>query len=94
MPKLSDTQAELYLNLKISRPGSYVLVVNYATTPNQITTTIQIQATTQNSGNKGVVTIYRCRYRTLCRQVVSDRDGKVAVLNIDTNNVNLILKVG
>lgn len=93
MPKLSNSQPELYLNLRVSRPGPYVLVVNYATTANQNTTTIQIQTTTQLTGDKGQVTIYPCRYRTLCRQVVSDRDGRVNVFNFTTNNVNLVLRV-
>lgn len=93
MPKLSKTQQELYFNLILSRPGKYVFVVNYGTVADQDTTAIQVQATTQKTANKGSLTVYPCRYRTLCRQVVSDKDGKVAVWDLDSNNVNLILKV-
>jgi len=43
--------------------------------------------------DKGKVTLYQCRYTTLCRQAVTDREGKVAVFNFDSNSISVILRV-
>lgn len=94
LPEISYSQPELYLDLVRAAPaGPFVLVVNYATSPNQEATSIQVQASTQDGAKKGAVTIYRCRYRTLCRQVVSDKEGKVAVFYSASKDVKLVLMV-
>ncbi len=93
MPSLSDAQPEIYYDVTVTQPGDYVLVLVYVTDKNQNTTTVEVKTQTQNSGSKGFATIYNCRYTMLCREVVLDREGRVAVFNFDTNFVKLILNV-
>lgn len=77
----------------LTRPGQYVLIIVYATTKSQESTKVQMEARTQNKSNITSVTIYNCRYSSLCRQVALDRNGTVQIFDFDKNFVKLILKV-
>lgn len=94
MPLLNSNQNELYLDLRITRPGPHILLVNYVTPKySESTSVLDIEARTQKEQDKGRVTLYVCGYTMVCREVVVDKHGKVAVFNFDTNYVNLVLKV-
>lgn len=93
MAVLSDAQPELTYDMTITRPGLYVVVIIYATTKDRPKSTIEIDGSTQLFSNRGTAAINNCRYSTLCRAVAVDRDNKVAIFNLDSNNAKFILKV-
>lgn len=88
VPLINDQQEEIHFELRISKPGPHVLVVTYITPRNeQATSVLLIKA---NDG-KGKVTLNPCKYTSICRQVVTDPYGKVAVMNFPSNYVSLVL---
>lgn len=89
IPLINAAQEKVHFELRIAKPGLHVLVITYLTATNEDkTSTLLIEA---NTSNKGRVTLYPCKYTSICRQVVTDRYGKIAVLNFPSNYVSLVL---
>lgn len=89
IPLINDNQREIHFSLRTSRPGVHFLIVSYvSTSSDDPTATISIVA---NPGIQGKVILYPCRYTSVCRQVVTDKYGKVAALDFPTNYVSLVL---
>ncbi|XP_031783644.1 laminin subunit alpha [Nasonia vitripennis] len=90
MPLINDKQKKIHFELTISKPGQYVLVVTYITPPQHDgkTTNIIIEA---NTMDKGKATLYPCKYTSVCRQVVTESNGKVAIMNFPNNYVTVVL---
>jgi laminin alpha 3/5 len=94
LPLLNKDQPEIYLDLRVSKPGRHVLLINYLTpVDNRSTTTVHIETRTQRGRDKGRATLYACPYTSLCRQAVTDRHGRIAVFKFDSNFINPVLKV-
>lgn len=77
----------------MSRLGPHIFVLVYATEKDQDRTILTLDVRTPKSGIKGVIPISKCRYTTLCRQVVLDSQGRNATFDLDSNLISLILKV-
>ncbi|PNF21652.1 hypothetical protein B7P43_G11263, partial [Cryptotermes secundus] len=93
LPLLNKDQPEIYLDLRVSKPGRHVLLINYLTpVNNRSTTTVHIETRTQRGRDKGRATLYACPYTSLCRQAVTDRQGRIAVFKFDSNFINPVLK--
>ncbi|KAJ9580421.1 hypothetical protein L9F63_024397, partial [Diploptera punctata] len=95
LPLLNKDQPEVYLDLRVSKPGRHVLLINYLTpVDTNSTTTVHIEARTTQPGreNKGRANLYPCPYTSLCRQAVTDKHGRVAVFRFDNNFINTMLK--
>ncbi|PBC25348.1 Laminin subunit alpha [Apis cerana cerana] len=89
VPLINEKQEEIHFDLRISKPGPHVLLVTYVTPKYENTTsTLLIEA---NTLGKGKVTLYPCKYTSICRQVVTDTYGRVATMNFPSNYVSLIL---
>ncbi|XP_023289722.1 laminin subunit alpha, partial [Orussus abietinus] len=89
VPMVNEKQEEIHFELRISKPGPYVLILTYVTPGNERqTSTLMVEA---NTVGKGKATLYPCRYTSVCRQVVTDKHGKVAVLSFPSNYVSLVL---
>lgn len=88
IPLINTHQEEIHFDLRISKPGPHVLVVTYITPKEETMSVLLIEA---NTVGKGKVTLNPCRYTSLCRQVVTDTYGKVAVMNFLSNYVSLVL---
>lgn len=89
IPLINDEQPEVHFEMRIAKPGPYVLVVTYVTSKDEDrTSTLLVEA---NTVSKGKVTIYPCKYTSICRQVVTDRHGKIAVTNFTSNYVSLVI---
>ncbi|KAK6627792.1 hypothetical protein RUM44_010271 [Polyplax serrata] len=94
IPILSSNQSALGLDINISKPGRYVLLVNYVTPEKEWkTSTVSIETSTSTIRNKGIVELAPCTYDHICRQVSTDKLGRVAVYDLDTNFVGLTLRV-
>ncbi|XP_033329969.2 laminin subunit alpha [Megalopta genalis] len=89
VPLINNKQEEIHFDLRVSKPGPHVLLVTYVTPKKeQVTSTLLIEA---NSVGKGKATLYPCKYTSICRQVVTDTYGRVAVINFPSNYISLIL---
>lgn len=75
------------------KPGKHVLLVNYVTPVEEWKTTVlSIETSTSTFRNKGVVELAPCPYDEICRQVSTDKLGRIAIYNFDKNYVGVILK--
>lgn len=94
LPIVAANQTGIGLDITISKPGRHVLLVNYITPLEEWkTTTLNIETSTSTLKNKGVVELAPCPYDEICRQVSTDKLGRIQVYNFDTNYVGLVLKV-
>ena len=95
LPLLNKDQPEIYLDLRVSKPGRHVLLLNYLTPVgnNRSATTVHIETRTQRGRDRGRATLYACPYTSLCRQAVTDRQGRIAIFKFDSNFINPVLKV-
>ncbi|XP_035729977.1 laminin subunit alpha-like isoform X2 [Vespa mandarinia] len=89
MPLINDSQEEIHFELRISKPGPHVLIITYVTSmEDSETSVLLIEA---NTIGKGKVTLYPCKYTSICRQVVTDTYDRVAVMNFQSNYVSIVL---
>ncbi|CAH0382822.1 unnamed protein product [Bemisia tabaci] len=94
IPAINKEQPELRVDLRVQRPGPHVLLLNYGTPQNNTEkpSKVLIEASSQNKQYRGIAFLNQCRYSTLCRQVVVDKNHTVAVFDFDTNFINVVLK--
>ncbi|XP_046433556.1 laminin subunit alpha [Neodiprion fabricii] len=86
---INDKQQEIHYDVRISKPGIYILVVTYITPiSNDQIATVLVEA---NASYNGKVMLYPCRYTSVCRQVVTDKYGRVTPLQLPSNYVSVIL---
>ncbi|XP_008557031.1 laminin subunit alpha [Microplitis demolitor] len=89
IPLINDQQKRILFEFRVSKPGSYILLVTYVTSrQDKSTSTLLIGV---NTSFQGKATLYPCKYTSICRQVVTDRHGKIAVSNFSTNYATLVL---
>lgn len=89
IPLINNRQEQIHFELRISKPGPHVLVVTYVTPQNEQSTSVLLVEA--NTVGKGKVTLNPCKYTSICRQVVTDTYGKIAVMNFPSNYVSLVL---
>ncbi|KAG8311901.1 hypothetical protein J6590_034490 [Homalodisca vitripennis] len=93
IPALTAGQPELYFDLRVTKPGPHVVLVNYVTPMAQRSSAqVEVEARTQTERERGTTTFYPCDYTIVCRHVVLDSLGRVAHFNFDSNFVSLVLK--
>lgn len=89
VPLIDNNQRQIHFDLRLSRPGVHVLILTYITSSSDIgTSTILVKA---NALDNGRAVLYPCRYTSACRQVVTDKYGKVAALDFSTNYVSIVV---
>lgn len=93
MAWLNHNQPLLQYDLRLARPGRYVLLLNYYTPEGSSTTSVVVETFTNRGREKGRAVLYDCMYSTTCRQVVTDLTGKVGVFHFDSNYVSLNIEV-
>lgn len=93
MAWLNHNQPLLQYDLRLARPGRYVLLFNYYTPESSPTSTVVVETSTMKGREKGRAVLYDCTYSTLCRQVVTDLSGKVGVFHFDSSFVSLNIEV-
>ncbi|KAF7271317.1 hypothetical protein GWI33_015789 [Rhynchophorus ferrugineus] len=88
VPVLNSNQPSASFNLTVSKPGPYVILVNYITPLDDLRThRVYVTGQTKYGPQNGNVILYACPYTTMCRQVVTDNEGGVAVFEIDENSM-------
>lgn len=94
IPLLNNEQQEIHLDLTVTRPGPYVLIINYMTPENDLRPhSITVQTSSQKDKNLGMAFLPACPYTTLCRQVVVEGQRRINVFNFDANFISVTLKV-
>ena len=93
MAWLNHNQPLLQYDLRLARPGRYVLLLNYYTPQGSSTTNVFVEASTNRGRDKGRAMLYDCMYSSICRQVVTNPAGKVAVFHFDDNYISLNIEV-
>ncbi|KAM9323132.1 laminin subunit alpha-3-like [Pholidichthys leucotaenia] len=91
MAVLSGRQAQLHLSLRVTRSGSYALVLEYASevdTVQNVNLLISGQVVGQSSGRAN---IYSCALNVLCRSVVVDSRKQVAEFQL-THKTEVVLQ--
>ncbi|XP_013408769.1 laminin subunit alpha isoform X2 [Lingula anatina] len=87
---LNNAQQSVYLDVILPNPGKYVFIVQYHTSkPDR--QELQVEVASTDGREKGKVAIYKCDYSMLCRQVVTDADGKVAVFDVQSGYARITL---
>lgn len=94
MAWLNSDQTSLHMDMRVSKPGEYVFVIMYHTPEDSETTNVMVELSTTSIMDKGIAVLYECNYSFLCREVVMQADGQIAVFDIDSNSVNLKLTIG
>ncbi|XP_030765960.1 laminin subunit alpha [Sitophilus oryzae] len=93
VPLLNSNQSEIYFNLTASKPGAYVLLVNYITPLDDLRThRVNVVAQTKYGPQNGNVILYSCPYTSMCRQVVTNERDGVGIFEIDGNSMVVQLK--
>uniref|UniRef100_A0A0P4VVW3 Laminin subunit alpha n=1 Tax=Scylla olivacea TaxID=85551 RepID=A0A0P4VVW3_SCYOL len=89
MAWLNHNQPLLQYDLRLARPGRYVILLNYYTPEGSPTTSVVVETSTRKGREKGRAVLYDCMYSSTCRQVVTKQAGKVGVFHFDSSYVNL-----
>ncbi|KAK4325717.1 hypothetical protein Pmani_003660 [Petrolisthes manimaculis] len=83
MAYLNHNQPVVQYDLRLSRPGRYVLLLNYFTPEPTTTTNVVLEGR-----EKGRAILYNCQYSTVYRQVVTDLRGRVGIFYFDTQQLH------
>lgn len=95
LASIAKWQPELEYPIDLKEPGKHVLAVAFFT-PNpgvsaNASTELAISAN-DNDGNQGKAYIFDCRFSTLCRQVVTDAEGRVQSFDFPSDQALVTLK--
>lgn len=94
IPELSLSQRELNFDIEINKQGDHVFLVNYISkSTDDGSVTIPLIVEIGDKAQRGFVSLYPCKYTMLCRKVALNKEGRVAVFNLDNNYVKATLKV-
>lgn len=94
VPLLNNEQPQITYNITVSKPGQYILVVNYITPVNEtVTNTLQSEINTDGAAYNGSVVLYACPYTTVCRQAFKNQENGVGIYRTNGNWISVTLKV-
>lgn len=95
IPILGTNQQKMNLDMTVTKPGQYILVVDYITLrSNPTMADVKTEVSTKNGRELGALYLPACIYSMVCRQVILNRQGNVAKFNFDDNFVSIILDSG
>lgn len=95
---LARWQPELEYEINLHEPGKHVIAIAFFT-PEGVTGAQSIDVTAKDvtdpdeDASHGQAYIFNCTYSTLCRQVVTDAEGRVAEFDFGTNSAQVTVKV-
>ncbi|CAG0878725.1 unnamed protein product [Darwinula stevensoni] len=92
MALMDENSQNVHLDMRIPYPGKYVLLVFYHSPNASQPSSLTVEVNGQRERHKGKAVLYACPYTSLCRQVITDAEGGVAMFNLDDNNINVVLK--
>ena len=89
-PLITGSQSELNYVMHVSRPGRYVLVVDYITDSGFTDAGFLAVNQVDEGEQDGIVLVYPCLYKMVCRGPVMDKDSREKVFIIDVNDTHPI----
>lgn len=93
MAWLGANSERLQFEMRLRKPGGHVILLNYYTPSGGKASSVVVTSYTRGGIQKGRAILYDCTYSWVCRQVVSNLQGEVAVFEFETVNVNIIISV-
>ncbi|KAJ8012102.1 hypothetical protein DPEC_G00065190, partial [Dallia pectoralis] len=91
MASLTGRQDRLELSLRVSLPGPYALVLEYASEVDMVQNVNLIITGQSESRMQARANIYSCQYSFLCRSVAVDETNRLAVFQL-THKAELVLQ--
>ncbi|XP_047502805.1 laminin subunit alpha-like isoform X1 [Penaeus chinensis] len=92
MAWLNHNQPEVQYDIRLTRAGRYILLINYYTPSGATTTNVIVETSTLKGREKGRAILYDCMFSTTCRQAVTDLSGQVGVFHFDSNFISVNVK--
>ena len=89
---LNEQQNEMHMDLRLSRPGSYVLLLVYATPQQGRRSHVDVELSSQLEQQSGQAVLYDCTTSHACRQIVTDSEGKIAHFHFDSNYIGVVVR--
>lgn len=94
VPLLNNDQPQITYNITVSKPGQYILIVNYITPVNETeVSTLQSEIKGDGAGYNGSVVLYGCPYTMVCRQVLKNQQNGVGVYRTNGNWISVTFRV-
>lgn len=91
---INNDQEELVVDIKVTKPGNSVILIEYITLPEHengayVTATVR----SESSEDSSKVYFNACPYTSACRQVLLDGSGRVKMVKINDSFVGISIKV-
>lgn len=94
VPLLKNEQPEITYNITLSKPGQYVVVVNYITPIYDLkTNNISVEVVIDKISRNASIILYACNYTTVCRQAIIDEESGIGIFYARSNSISLTFKV-
>lgn len=93
MALLDQDQEKLHLDFSVSRPGPHIMIITYHTPHPEHPVTATVEVSSGDKINTGSITFYNCNYSFLCRDLVVNEESKIAVFNVDSGSVGVVLGI-
>lgn len=94
IPLINAAQRAITLDVSVSKPGAYILLVNYVTPLNEDKThKLDINVTNNVATAGGHVILYSCTYNFLCRQAFINEEGGIGIFYADDDRLTVDIEV-
>lgn len=94
VPLVNKEQPHITYNITVSKPGEYILVINYITPVNETDiNSLETEIKTEGAAYNGSVVLYACPYTTVCRQALKNQKNGVGVYRTNGNWISVTFKV-
>ena len=93
IPVINVNQSTLNYKISITKPGPYIILINYITPEDdQRTHKVDVDIVTDTVRTSQVV-LYSCVYNNYCRQVITSNNNSVSVFQVDGNDLEIKIRV-
>ncbi|KAL3275284.1 hypothetical protein HHI36_020052 [Cryptolaemus montrouzieri] len=93
IPLIIPTQRGITIDLPVTKPGPYVLLINYVTPLDDPRThTLEVNVTNDVGTAGGRVTLYSCTYTLLCRQAIINEEAGIGIFYADGDHLTIDLE--
>lgn len=94
VPLVNNNQPEVTYNITVSKPGQYIIIVNYITPLAETSmTTLETAVVSDFANFGGNVVLYACPYTTVCRQALKNEQNGVGIYRTSGNWISVTFKV-
>ncbi|KAK2708492.1 hypothetical protein QYM36_014189 [Artemia franciscana] len=88
---INENQPEIHLDMRLQKPGRYVLVISYFTPLDGRKSNVQLDISSGQERFQGQAVLYDCTYSFPCKQIVTTEDGQLGIYPSD-NYLSLVLR--